>query len=550
MPPETIPARSVQQLPPRRTLQGERLQEARTAAPPWLPHRWSARPWLVVAALIALSTLLRMTGFHAPLGIDEGGIAVIASDWFDSSSEAAGSLYGRYWIDRPPLLLAVYGVAVELGGDTGVRVLGALSAAILIPLVTGIAQLVGGMRSLLPAGVIAAVLLSSSVIQADRTVAELLALVPAASAMLLLAFAVTRVDRVWVWFAAGVAASCALLVKQSFVDAAFAGCVCIVAMLLTARHWHERRRVLGRACAYAVGGLVPAAIALAWAATTAVGVSGFVYAIAGFRVDTLEALRLASIPMSERLSQLVAPALTSGMAVLLPLAVAGIWQLRHHGALSALLWAWLAGGMVGMLGGGYYWSHYYIQLIPVVAVGSGLLLARRPRLASATLLAMVVIGLADSHHRHDTLRDRRPHDDARAVGSFVAANGERGDRVLALYARANLVYYSGFDAPVPWLWSSMYRALPEAEPQLRSLLASPQRPTWIVPWQRPSSFGLDGDGRTHRLLEQYYRNVATVCSRTVLLRRDHVPRRLVPATRSCPVPGTTAYRLPLVELSR
>ena len=42
-----------------------------------------------------------------------------------------GSLYGAYWLDRPPLLVALYKLAV-LGGDAGVRVLGAVAALALV----------------------------------------------------------------------------------------------------------------------------------------------------------------------------------------------------------------------------------------------------------------------------------------------------------------------------------------------------------------------------------------------------------------------------------
>ena len=46
---------------------------------------------------------------------------------------------------------------------------------------------------------------------------------------------------------------------------------------------------------------------------------------------------------------------------------------------------------------------------------------------------------------------------------------------------------------------------------LRQLLATPQRPTWIVQAQGTRSFGLDRNGATHRLLKLHYRRVGTLC---------------------------------------
>src|SRR3954470_3510170 len=82
---------------------------------------------------LLLALLLRAPYASAPLGLDEGGIAYIAQRW----TGGHGSLYGSYWLDRPPLLVGLFKIAV-LGGDRGVRVLGALAA---MALVVGVAQL-------------------------------------------------------------------------------------------------------------------------------------------------------------------------------------------------------------------------------------------------------------------------------------------------------------------------------------------------------------------------------------------------------------------------
>lgn len=76
-----------------------------------------ARTWWTLGGCFLIVLLLRAPYLAVPLGRDEGGLAFLARHW------DGGSLYGAYWVDRPPLLLALFKLAV-LGGDRGVRVLG------------------------------------------------------------------------------------------------------------------------------------------------------------------------------------------------------------------------------------------------------------------------------------------------------------------------------------------------------------------------------------------------------------------------------------------
>ena len=73
-----------------------------------------ARTWWALGGCVLLALLLRAPYLSMPLGRDEGGLAYIAQHW----SSGHGSLYGAYWVDRPPLLLVLFKLAV-LGGQTG-----------------------------------------------------------------------------------------------------------------------------------------------------------------------------------------------------------------------------------------------------------------------------------------------------------------------------------------------------------------------------------------------------------------------------------------------
>src|SRR3954454_19583579 len=72
--------------------------------------------WALGGCLL-LALLLPAPYASAPLGLDEGGIAYIAQRW----PGGHGSLYGSYWLDRPPLLVGLFQGA-GLGGGRGGRV--------------------------------------------------------------------------------------------------------------------------------------------------------------------------------------------------------------------------------------------------------------------------------------------------------------------------------------------------------------------------------------------------------------------------------------------
>src|SRR5204863_124017 len=91
--------------------------------------------------------------------------------------------------------------------------------------------------------------------------------------------------------------------------------------------------------------------------------------------------------------------------------------------------------------------------------------------------------------------------------------------------------------PLVGVTALAWMAAPGAERRLRDLLASPERPTWIVRAQGARSFGLDRSGETRRLLRQHYRQVATVCGTKLLLAGG---ARALPAPRGEGCHGNTS----------
>jgi len=470
------------------------------------------------AAGVALGLALRLPWLGAPLGRDEAGVSMVARAWHQSHPFP----YGPYFLDRPPLLVLAYRLANDAGGTTGVRVLGAIASSLVVVVCTLLAVHVAGRRAALPAALLTAMFTSSALLDSVFTPAELLAALPSAASVLLLLSGLSRNEGAGLRLAAaGAAAAAALLVKQSFGDALVAGAV---GVLLAGRTvpW---RRTAARAGAYATGVACVAIGVLVWelAAHTSSRSPGSVgYALAGFRLDAVHAL--AHGALGHKLGTLALAALGSGLALAALVAIAGILTLRRRRVTAGVLAAWLVAGLAGVLGGGSYWAHYLIELVPATAIGVAALVAWRPRIGAALCGVALATGMTTSVDHVALGRPSQYQHGAVVLGDYLRDRAAAGDTAYVLYAKVNVLFYSGLSSPFPYNWSLMMMSVPHAEQRLRTLLASPLRPTWIVEAQTPTAFGLDRSGQTARLLARYYRRAARPCGRPVLLARTAGPR--------------------------
>jgi 4-amino-4-deoxy-L-arabinose transferase-like glycosyltransferase len=474
---------------------------------------------------VALALLLRSPWYDAALGRDEGGVAFVARAWHGSGPFAYGSLF----LDRPPLLVALYRLTGD--GATGIRVLGAFTAVLLVLASTLLAIRIAGRAAAPWAAGISAVLASSFAIKSVFTPAELLAVVPSAASVLLLVVALERTPRrYWLLAGAGALAATALLVKQSFGDALVAGAIAIVAGKLLGVTWRETLR---RAAAYGAGvaALLVALLVWAWIEKTSIG--SVYFAMFGFRLDAVSALSGSGLGV--RLSRLESPFLTSGLALACVFAVWGIARLRERPIVRAVLAGWIVTATAGVALGGSYWPHYLIALVPGTAAGAAIVLARHRWLGAIAMCAIVlptgVHALAVA--RHDAADDfQKP---AVTIGHYVRARALPHQTLYVLYAKVNVLYYAGLRDPFPYNWSLMMRSAPGAQARLRLLLASSRRPTWVVRAQPTKAFGLDQSGVTRRLLAEHYRRVTTLCGTTLFLERGARDRPPPPTGGCVPV---------------
>ncbi|HEY0632960.1 MAG TPA: hypothetical protein VGC98_12970 [Thermoleophilaceae bacterium] len=472
---------------------------------------------------VGVTVLLRAPWLDAPLGRDEGGVALVARAWHGSGPFP----YGSYFLDRPPLLPALYRL---VGADqTGIRVLGCVAAALLVIVSTMLAVRLAGRAAAPWAAGISAVLASSFAIRSVFTPAELLAAVPSAASVLLLLVALESPSRRLRLFAgAGALAATALLVKQSFADALVAGGVALVAGRALGATWRETAK---RAAAYGAGVLALLVALLVWARIENTSIHSVYYAMFGFRLDA--AAPLSHSGVATRLARLESPILKSGIAIAFVLAAWGLARWRGASLVRLVLGGWILAGIVGVALGGSYWPHYLIALVPGLTATAAITLARHPRIGA---VAACAIALPTAVHafgvaRHDAADGTQKA--AVTIGHYIRARALPRQTLYVLYAKVNVVYYAGLADPFPYNWSLMMEAIPGAEARLRQLLVSPQRPTWVVRMSTTRSLGLDRSGATARLLAEHYRPADTVCGATVLLERGAAARPPPPSTGRC-----------------
>ena len=491
------------------------------------PRVWSGRVISALVLVAAVATAAAWLPFlHAPLTSDEGGFLLLAQHWRPGSS-----LYGDYWVDRPPLLLWLFSLAGHLtpighsaAGPTApaVKLLGAAASGISVLLTELLSGLVapGSRWRRGTSVVLAAVLLSSPLLGLPETDGEVLA-VPFVLAGLTCLIATLRSPHprraLLLAAVAGGAAMCAALIKQNVVDVfVFALAVLAVA----------RRRVTGlpgKAAAFAAGSITTLTVAVAAAAARGTSPAELWDAIVVFRFHASAVIgSSASEATLERMWHVLGALLASGAAALLiattvPLVLAW-WRDRHqplrgeagdrNGVPPYLTWpvlAMVAWELCGVGLGGSYWLHYLTGLVPgLVLLLAAVPLGRRQwqrRLVAACLVYAVVANLSVWVHR--VTAPVSVATEAEVV-SYLRDHAHRSDGVVVAFGHPDIVAGSGLASPYAELWSLPVRV---RDPQLRelvSVLAGSRGPRWIVvAGESLDSWGLDA-AQAQDYLQRHY----------------------------------------------
>jgi hypothetical protein len=489
---------------------------------------------LPVVWIVALGAVgLRLPLLSHPPSPDEAGFLLVGGQWHSGGT----SLYGGYWVDRPPLLITLFRIAADAGGLVPLRLMGCVATALTILGVATLARQLGGRRSGGWAALAAGVLLVSPLTGSQSVNGELLA-APFAIWGMVAAAAALRGGRraALLAAAAGSALVCSVMVKQNFVDVAvFAVTAGVIAL------W---RRELSRARAKAlVGGLAlgvigAMAVLAVWTLANGTSLSGVYDAMFPFRV---EAGRLLSSPANHgsraRFTALLVSWLMCGGALVMAAVGWSLWRRRLGGTVVWALVVTVCFEVASVLAGGSYWNHYLIQLVGPLSVLVGVAAGRASRSARAVLLASTVAALiawSVALPWQGVSMDEK-------VGSAIGTVSTPDDTIVTLYGHSDVVFASGLPSPYPYLWSLPTKA---RDPQLETLtevLSGPQAPTWFVTWSSLSSWGVDSSTASRVLAARYHR-VADLDGHTVYLHNG--VRRTTPA-----ISGSVPRTPPLITTS-
>lgn len=471
-----------------------------------LEHR---APLLTVLGLAVVAVALRLPFLGAPAGNDEAGYLIVARSWGSGSS-----LYGDYWVDRPPLLLWIFDFAGDL---TTLRLLGCLAAATTVVAAGAAAAVAGGRRAAPWAAGAAAVLCASPWLGTVRVNGEILAAPFVAVSILCTLLALRRSGRTVPWaVAAGVLATSAFAVKQSTVDPfVFA---LVAATVLAICEPTERRRAGLIVAGGALGALATTAVLVVSAMLRGTDVVDLFRAVVVFRFDAGQVIgSSASGATDERLAALLGTWAVSGLALLTVAVLVLAVRHRRDPVVVATAATVVASTAVALLGGSY-WAHYLIQLVPAVALGAGLAavaVAPWARRAGAASLA-VALGVTLTY---SFVTGAQHEPDAENLGHAVRDAGHPGDTMVVAYGQPNVLLAAGMDSPYENLWSLPIRVRDPDLAGLVAVLRGPEAPAWVVEWSDFDTWAVDARG-LKLVVNDFYRPVATPCGHVVWLRRD------------------------------
>jgi hypothetical protein len=493
-------------------------------------------PRIVVACSAVAAALLRFPGLLYPIGSDEAGFTLVAREW----DPRPDSLYGAYWVDRPPSLIALIKLSDAIGGPLFLRAVAAVGCVVMV-----LAAAAAARAALRYAGetderfvtrtgawtaVLTAAFVSSAMIDPVMAKGEILGIpfVTLSFWLALRALIRPRVDvpALGLAFAAGMSAVLAQGLKQNLVAGLVFGAVLLVGSRV--QHRITTPELVRLALAALAGAAVPVVATVAWAVDAGVHLGELWYAVYGFRSDALRIITSEGPDgPGQRGLLLVGISLGTGAAFVLAGLVLHrrrVWVFNRTLAVATV--AVVAVDVSSLVLGGSFWRPYLFAVVPGLVLCVALLLAVRDHVARRArvlvVIATVVSVLATAIW---TVADRAgvgaPYPGR--SGLALARAAEPGDTVVVYGGRSELVLNSGLTSPYEHLWSLPMRTLDPDLAELTSVLEGPDAPTWVVLWVPLSAWDDKGAPLSDPLVLDYEPH-GTVCGGAELYLHEGLER--------------------------
>lgn len=485
-----------------------------------------------LGAILLLAVLVRMPFLHVPLIADEGGYA-----YTTHYGLSGRTLYHLLWFDRTQGILWVYRVIFQTLGRSvvAIRLFAALYNAGSALLVYVIGRRLAGKRTGLLAAFLFALFSAMPHVQGFTANAELFMTLPAlASLALLLPTERTRMEpearllarenvaatrRV---FLSGLCAGIAVVIKPAEIAA-----VAIAALLLflAARQeglpWRPRLRRQSVLGAGVLIGVLPA-VADGFARDG----RAYIRQVLLYRGATESILSPHALG---RLGHSVGNSLVVGGDVLPLVILAALALTAYRAALSAdarqLAPIWFLASLGGIALGGNWFTHYFFQLLPPLAIyaaiGMRAVFGREDaalwRVRLVTMLSLSVM-LTTAYAGHyfvaepaeiswDLYHDRAYQAQGPLV-DYLKANSRPSDRVYIAFEAPEIYYLSERQSAFPVVWRQPILSDPATFDRLIATLDTPAGPEFIVDLDAPR-FQRAHD-RLRPVLERRYRLAAII----------------------------------------
>ncbi len=490
---------------------------------------------LLLLCLIPIVLYLPFLG--APFERDEGVYATIAQGVLDGKVP-----YRDLFDNKPPLVYGWYAVSFLLFGESVVapRIVAAVFLSLTAVALFNQAKLVLPR----PAAWIGAFLFALSTglpWVALHANTEAYMLLPLVSSLLFFTIGVKHGGARW-FFISGLFAGMAIMTKQVALWN-------LLALATLAVIYHRRS-------AATVWQAVKPTAWLMGGATLTVGVIALPFAINGALDDLLYAnvgynwVYMGFISNAERLANLgygmlffcaiAAPLVAGALAGLVV-----IWK-RRASVTDYMLLAWGAASAIGVASGGRFFPHYFLHLMPALAVLTGVLVYERffkghhaalskPAVAIATFVIVASLGTTTVLYLAPTQAEERVTPSVFHQKEWEASSEELGqylkartgpDDAIFNYGRESQVYFYADRQPaIPYFydWAIQYEAVPmdEVLAQLRET-----RPAYIVDslqWPIFENWGAAHPVEWREFLETEYMYAGRIYFADVFVRKDYIP---------------------------
>jgi 4-amino-4-deoxy-L-arabinose transferase-like glycosyltransferase len=341
--------------------------------------------WL--AAIMLLSTALRLAFLHEPFERDEGQYASIAQEIL------RGGLPYRDAIEiKPPGTFYLYALAISLFGASteGIRIFTALYALGTLLAVYGVARLVAGRAAGLWAALVFGIFSTFPLLQGSSSNTEVFLVLPLVAGVWCLLKAAQTGERSFLCWC-GLCGALAMLIKPVALP--------VLAMEVLLLPWLPRQGERAKACALDLVALVWPMVACALATLLYFSSQG---ALGDLLYWTVE------FPRRYRSSEALGPPLLFTLAILastflVPVLLgipSALWlAVKKRGIVGVHLVLMILAAWLAIVLPGKYFPHYFITMVPFLAVPAGVALAgiaRLPRVRAGLVSLLVLAAFAFS----------------------------------------------------------------------------------------------------------------------------------------------------------